>query len=53
MLVVMKNDATKEQVQVVIEEIEKMGFRASLCPAPKGPPSALSAIKAPSMIIAC
>ena len=27
MLVVMKNDATKEQVQAVIEEIEKMGFR--------------------------
>ena len=27
MLVVMKNDATKEQVQAVIEEIERMGFR--------------------------
>ena len=27
MLVVMKNDATKEQVQAVIEEIERMGYR--------------------------
>jgi 3-deoxy-7-phosphoheptulonate synthase len=27
MLVVMKNDATEEQVQAVIEEIEKMGYR--------------------------
>jgi 3-deoxy-7-phosphoheptulonate synthase len=27
MLVVMKNDATQEQVQAVIKEIEKMGFR--------------------------
>jgi 3-deoxy-7-phosphoheptulonate synthase len=27
MLVVMKNDATEEQVKAVIEEIEKMGFR--------------------------
>ena len=27
MLVVMKNDATEEQVQAVIKEIEKMGYR--------------------------
>ena len=27
MLVVMKNDATQEQVQAVIEEIERMGYR--------------------------
>ena len=27
MLVVMKNDATQEQVQIVIQEIEKMGYR--------------------------
>ena len=27
MLVVMKNDATIEQVQAVIEEIERMGYR--------------------------
>ena len=27
MLVVMKNNATTEQVQVVIAEIEKMGYR--------------------------
>ena len=27
MLVVIKNDATEEQVQAVIEEIESMGFR--------------------------
>jgi len=27
MLVVMKNDATEEQVSAVIEEIEKMGYR--------------------------
>jgi 3-deoxy-7-phosphoheptulonate synthase len=27
MLVVMKNDATEEQVQVVIKEIEQMGYR--------------------------
>jgi len=32
MLVVMKNDATKEQVQAVIEEIERMGYRGIAMP---------------------
>jgi 3-deoxy-7-phosphoheptulonate synthase len=32
MLVVMKNDATEEQVQAVIREIEKMGYRGAPMP---------------------
>jgi len=40
MLVVMKTQATQEEIQEVCATIEQLGFRAHPLPAPSGPPSA-------------
>ena len=45
MLVVMKNDATEAQVEAVIRQIEKMGFRGVPCRARRERRSASSATR--------